>query len=321
MALPPTDIPVRENGTLVALIVVLNAIQFAVVPLLLAQSPWWALLLVPVVLSTTPTWALIHEGIHNNLHPDRRVNERRSRLVCILFGSPFQLLRLGHLMHHRFNRSELNRPEVEPTDGLLARLRYYALLLGGLWIGELVASVLAVLPDRFYRQIIILGFGDETPDGKSMWAAARRQLLEEPGRTRMRIDGAIITALFTLAFLAYGPHWWVLALALYGRALLVSFFDNAYHYANPLDEPMAGHNLALPRWAERWFLNYNYHAVHHARPQVPWSGLRDTFGAEGHRYGGGFARAALRQLRGPIEEQALAEPTRPDLPLSSHLPR
>ncbi|WP_316015917.1 fatty acid desaturase family protein [Roseobacter sp. HKCCA0434] len=309
-----SEIPVRTNLAVLGVLAALNLVLLVALPFLLAQSGWWALLLVPIVLSTTPMWSLIHEGIHGNLHPDAGINERLARATCIAFGSPFQLLRLGHLMHHRFNRSELNRPEIAEPATARERLRYYVLLLGGLWIGEFLASVLAMLPDRFYRQIILLGFGDETPDGKSMWAAAKRQLLEEPGRTKMRLDGAAITLIYLAAFVHYGAWWWVLVLALYGRALMISFLDNAYHYANPLNEPMAGHNLALPGWLSRGMLHYNFHAVHHARPQAPWSALPEVFSRDGHRYGDDFAPAALRQLRGPLEEGGYEA-------RSSHLPR
>lgn len=54
----------------------------------------------------------------------------------------------------------------------------------------------------------------------------------------MQLDGLQVTLAFAGAFLLYGPHWWMLALALAGHAFLVSFFDNVHHYnvyryANP----------------------------------------------------------------------------------------
>ena len=168
---------------------------------------------------------MIHEGIHGHLHISRVWNDRLSRLLSVLFGCPFQLTRLGHLMHHRFNRTPLNRLEVvetAPDPTLRERALYYLRLMGGLYFGEVMAAALSVMPDTFYRSIITLGFRDELPDGRSMMPAARKQLLQEPGRSRMRLDGGLIVLLFGLSFWAYGEFWWMLALALAARGFLVS---------------------------------------------------------------------------------------------------
>ena len=301
-------IPRRLNLAIACGLIAANLLQFLVVPALLLprDAAWGWFLLLPVAL-TTPLWSMIHEAIHGGLHPARRWNERFGRVLAGLFGSPFQLLRLGHLQHHRYNRSPLNRPEVGPAEGATpSRPAYYGRLLGGLYLGEVVAGLLAVLPDLFYRPVIKLAFGDEAPDGRTMWDAARRQLLEEPGRSRMRLDGLLIGCGFAASLALYGPHWWMLALALAGRALLISFFDNAYHYANPLDDVMAGYDLRLPKPAQALFLNFNLHATHHRRPSAPWTALPAVFDELGHRYEDDFARAALRQFDGPIPAAALS---------------
>lgn len=299
-------IPVRANVALVGVIAALNLTQLLLIPAaLLPLDAGWGWLLALPALASTPHWSLIHEGVHANLHSSRAWNDRLSRVLCVLFGSPFQLLRLGHLMHHRFNRSPLNRNEVvetAPAPTLAERGRYYFKLFGGLWLGEFAASVLSILPDRFYKPIIQLGFGGEAPDGRTMMQAARRQLLEEPGRSRMRLDGLLITLAFGLSFWLYGAHWWMLALALLARAFLISFFDNAYHYANPLDDVMAAHNLRLPGWLQAGFLNFNHHATHHHRPTAPWTALPELREELGQRFEADFGRAALRQLNGPIPE-------------------
>ena len=302
----PVAVPVKANLALTAMVAAANLLQFFVLPLaLLPLDPAWGLLLVATTLTAATHWSLIHEAIHGVLHPDRRANQRLGRGLSVLFGSPFQLLRLGHLMHHRFNRSELNRVEVAPQDdraGPLRRLGYYARLFGGLYLGELLAAPLAMAPRPFSRLIIAIAFDDEASDGRTMREAARRQLLEQPGRAMMRLDGALVTAMLVAAFWAYGAHWpWLLA-ALAGRALIISFLDNVYHYGAPLDDVMAGQDLRAPPWLQRALLNFNYHATHHRSPATPWTGLP---GKAARPPVEPFWPAALRQLDGPIPEQRL----------------
>lgn len=305
-----TEIPRRLNLWLVAGLTAVHFMVLVVLPLaLLPMSPWWGLLLLAMVAVTPTLWSLTHEAIHGSLHPERAANDRLGRWLAGIFGAPFQVLRLGHLMHHRFNRSALNRADVAkgapPTP--LERARYFGRLLGGLYLGELLSAPLAILPDRSYRWIVRLGFEAELEDGRSMWPAAERQLLEEPGRSRMRSEGLAVTLGLGLAFGAFGGFWWMLALAILARALVVSGLDNVYHYGNALDEVRAGSDLRLPGVLRAWFLNFNYHGTHHQRPNLPWTALPAAFAALDRRFAGGFGPATLRQLNGPIPERAFAQ--------------
>jgi fatty acid desaturase len=300
--------PVRLNLALAGGLAAVHLLALVAVPVLLLRSPWWGLLLLGPVAVTPTLWSLTHEAIHGSLHPDRAWNDRLGRGLAGIFGAPFQILRLGHLMHHRFNRSPLNRADVAkgapPTP--LERARYFGRLLGGLYLSELLSAPLAILPDRSYRWIVRLGFEAELEDGRSMWPAAERQLLEEPGRRRMRAEGLAVTLGLGLAFAVFGAYWWMLALAILARALVVSGLDNVYHYGNALDEVRAGSDLRLPAVLRAWFLNFNYHGTHHQRPNLPWTALPAAFAALDRRFAGGFGPATLRQLKGPIPERAFA---------------
>ena len=305
-----TAVPVRLNLLLVLGLTAVHLLALVVLPLaLLPLSPWWGLLLLGAVVVTPTLWSLTHEAIHGSLHPDRAWNDRLGRWLAGIFGAPFQILRLGHLMHHRFNRSELNRADVAkgapPTP--IERARYFGRLLGGLYLGELLAAPLAILPDRTYRWLVRLGFEAELEDGRSMWPAAERQLLEEPGRSRMREEGLAVTLGLGLALFAFGAFWWMLALAILGRALVISGLDNVYHYGNALDEVRAGSDLRLPEGLRTLFLNFNFHGTHHQRPNLPWTALPDAFSKLDRRFAGGFGPAALRQLQGPTPERAFLE--------------
>lgn len=299
-----------RNQWIVAVVALINIAQFFAIPALIASGGVvWSLALIPVALSTPTLWALIHEAVHGHLFADRAWNDRGGRLLSVMFGAPFQLLRFGHLMHHRFNRSPINRIEVvEEAPSIGRRVSYFGTLFGGLYVGEVIASLLAVLPGPLYRAAVKLGFGRVAPDGRSMFPAAERQLLSEPGRTHMRVDGALVLLILGTSFWLYGPYWWALLSALLARALLVSFLDNAYHYGNDLDDPAAGYNLRLPRFVARMILNYNYHEVHHAKPMLAWTELSDEFDRSGRRFEGDLLPVALRQLRGPLRVQEFLDP-------------
>src|SRR3954469_19983651 len=87
-------------------------LQLVVLPLvLLPLDLRWAWLLAPIALSTVPLWSLIHEGIHGILLADRAWNDRLGRALAIGFGRPFTLLKAGHLLHHRYSRTQRERAE------------------------------------------------------------------------------------------------------------------------------------------------------------------------------------------------------------------
>src|SRR6185369_7808881 len=102
-------------------------------------------------------WALLHEAIHGQLHPDQVVNRRLGRIMACLFGSSFRLLRFGHLMHHRFNRHRLDRPDVydaTTTRPWLARLRFFTEAFGGLYVIEVLVPLLYWAPPSVVHRLL-----------------------------------------------------------------------------------------------------------------------------------------------------------------------
>ncbi|WP_280219701.1 fatty acid desaturase family protein [Nocardia neocaledoniensis] len=285
------------NIGLVVLATTIGTCQLFVVPLLLRVDAAWGWLLVPLVLTTTPFWSLIHEAIHGALLRDRSRNDRVGRLLAVLYGSPFAMLKAGHLLHHRYSRvrerTEIYDPAV--TSRLGAAATFYPKLLGGLYLLEVIALVLAVLPARVIKAV---GRRAEAPD--SVGGLLLDRVAQPAVLDKFRTDAAAIVVVHTLALLAYGAHWWMLLAALGGRALIVSLSDNAYHYGTDLDAPRAAMNLRAPRPLERFALNFTLHDVHHRHPGLRWYELRERFDAEGGRYHLGFLGAVARQFRGPI---------------------
>ncbi|MDY0331595.1 MAG: fatty acid desaturase [Thiomonas sp.] len=309
-AIDPRGIPARLNLLLVALALALSVWLWMGLPMLLPTSPalGWSLLI--VVLATTSYWSLLHEGIHAVLLPDRRLNDALSRLLAIGFPAPFAVLRFGHLKHHQFNRTAIDRSEVfDPasTTRGAAAWRYYPQLLIGLYASEVAALLLVWLSPA-----LLLRLAQRLPAEPGLPSLAdslQRQLLKPDTLRAMRLDSLASLALIACSAWLYGPHAWMLLLALLGRGMLISLTDNAYHYATPLhapgDDVRHARQLDLPRWASALILHFNYHATHHRHPALPWSALPAAACAQDRQYAQPYLRALLRQLRGPIAQQAL----------------
>lgn len=296
--------PVRLNLVLLAALLLLHAAALILLPLLLLpRHPAWAALLLPSVLATTTHWALLHEAVHRLLHPDVRINDALGRLLSIAFGAPYRLLRTGHLIHHRLNGRAVERPEIyDPArrSPLAARLAYYPQLFFGLYAAELAALLLAFLPRPAVERLVRRMFYGGRSGAAGADHLAVRRILGRGGLGEVRRDAAAVLLLYGAAFAAFGSDLPLLAAALVGRAALVSFLDNAFHYGAPLGDPRQAHDLELPAWAARLILNFNLHRAHHRRPTLPWRALPADFAAGGGGYEGHFVLVPLRQLRGPI---------------------
>jgi fatty acid desaturase len=301
-------IPEAANAALAAGFFLLQAWQWILLPLyFLPADPRWGWTLVPVVLTTTTLWALLHEAFHGILFRNAAVNDTVGRILAVLLGASFRVLRFGHLMHHRFNRTALESPDLA---GRAARARpqtwaiYYLRLTVGLFLAEAAGTWLSLLPRGRAERIVRGLFGAEDETGRSMLPAAQRILLAPRALRDIRID-ALATLTLTAAGLAlYDSDWPMLAAALLARGFLLSFFDNAYHYGTPPGAILSGMNLRLPRWTQAAILNFNLHGVHHHAPSLPWRALPRSFERTGAAYHDGYFRAALRQLKGPVARDA-----------------
>src|SRR3984885_11053582 len=150
-------IDVRANLTLLAVVTVATALQLFALPVLLRAWGMPALLLiVPLVVLTPTHWGLIHEAIYGQLFARRHLNEGVARALAIAFALPFDAVRFGHLMHHRFTREPFDRPDVLDGSRPLwqVRLAYYGRLLGGLYAGEVVLPLLAFAPANVARSLV-----------------------------------------------------------------------------------------------------------------------------------------------------------------------
>jgi hypothetical protein len=139
----------RLNTSIAAALISVQVLHLLIVPRLLeVHAAWGWLLVIPLLLNNT-LWASIHEAIHGVLLPGRHRNEQLGRTLAILHSAPFALLRMGHLLHHRYSRTERERTEVYDDSGtgwLRAAGGYYAHLFGGLYLAEVAGGLILLLP-------------------------------------------------------------------------------------------------------------------------------------------------------------------------------
>jgi fatty acid desaturase len=291
----------RLNVGLCAAALGLSVTALLIVPLLLLpQAPLAAAAIAIAAALLTPFHAaLLHEAIHGKLMKGERANRMAGRLLAICFGVAFEVVRYGHLAHHRFNRHALDRPDVLKGDATLpARFGYFANLLGGVYAVELLSTLMSLLP----RRVLIARIGRLTRgDEASALAVVRgmQRAVADARLTRARVDCLAVLALYGVAFWLYGAAWPLLLASILIRGLIISLFDNAPHYGTPPVIHAPVFNLSLPAWARAVMLNQNLHGLHHRRPGLPWHALPAAFAADGIRYDGTFAQAVLRQFNGP----------------------
>jgi fatty acid desaturase len=170
------SIPTAANTGLLTLVIGANILCGLALPIvLLPQSGYWLLLLIPFTALTVAHWALIHEAVHGHLHPRHRVNEALGRLLGVLFGGSFAVLRFGHLSHHTLNsrpseRAELYDPAAVPR--WRATVAFYLRLFWGVYLAEFLSSLVCFLPRRPLGAIVRRLFyeGATTP---AAWRSAR----------------------------------------------------------------------------------------------------------------------------------------------------
>lgn len=292
------------NLALLVNMAVLTLGAMVLVPwLLLPLDARWGLLLVPVALLSNGFWALHHEAIHSGFHEDRRRNMLAGRIMAILLGSSFAVLRFGHLMHHQYNRNPTDRPDVyDPArdSRFVARLGFLGNLLGGLYLVELIVPVACLMPRPLIRRIVDRVYGADDPDVRAIHQSATRLFLDPRRLATIRIDALLAMALVGVSAWLFGPYWPMLAGFILARGLLISVIDNVYHFATPVDRPDYARNLSLPAPFRLLILNMNLHRVHHARPALPWWKLPGELRATGDRFDAPLFAAALAQFSGPV---------------------
>ncbi len=223
------------------------------------------LVLVPFCLVMQGVFSLMHEGFHGSAHRLPGVNYTLMVWASTMFGASATLIHVNHLGHHVRNRTRAERADFAMPDESLARkwVEYYLAILGGIWFGAWVGSlVLALLPERGVQRLTMRG-ADNT------YAAAFADFgPAELRRIRYETLGGIVAWLGIGALLGWSA--WVVAIAYAAFAFSWSSLQWIYHMRTPLDVVEGTYNLRAPRLVRWLFLNFNYNLTHHRQPALRW---------------------------------------------------
>jgi fatty acid desaturase len=223
--------------------------------------------------------------------------------MAVLLGSSFRVLRFAHLMHHRHNRYRLDRPDIYEADEgpyALAKLRYLSELLLLLYASEVAVPLLCLLPKPAVRRIVEFVYRHPDPTVRAVRSVAEQLFLRDRSLREIRVDAIMVVAIAVAAIVCYGPYWPMLVAFLVARGTLVSFIDNVYHFATPIEDVDFAMNLRLPAPLRLAILNMNMHRVHHHNPELAWWQLPRRFRELGDTYDEGFLAMAARQFTGPV---------------------
>lgn len=244
----------------------------------------WTLL--PILLLTPMHWGLVHESIHGQLRLKARANERTGRMLALLLGLPYEIMRFGHLVHHRFTRQPYDRPDISTLPyhaSTAARVRawlgYQSRLLGGMWLAECFAPLVAWVPARRLPSLALKALGSDAQDED----VRRRAVMfasDPVRRRRIRREFAALLTALSLALWAYGPWWPVFVAAFAARGVWLSIADNLPHYGVAMDEPARARNFRASAFTRALLLNQHLHRVHHRYPTAPWHRLPAIDAAE-----------------------------------------
>ena len=267
-------------------------------------APW-------LLLTVVCAWyrSLQHELVHGHPTPFARLN-RVFGLMPLAVWYPFDIYRDSHLAHHRDEL--LTFPDEDPESNYMDPPDFAACSapMRALWVAQRTALGRLCITPAFAIAKLLQGLTQP-----ASWRAGSRAW-------------TWIQHLGLLGLLLWGVHAgtampvWMYLLSGYfalGLACMRSLYEH-----RPAARP--AHRIVVNEAGWFWrllYLNNNYHAVHHARPGLPWFAIPAAYRAERERFingtGGflipGYNRFFLRHLFTPVDTpgQTTRELARPDL--------
>jgi len=227
----------------------------------------WPLLVVAGGWLTAWQSSLQHETIHGHPTRSRRINDAIGFPPLSLW-LPYQIYRRTHLRHHHDERltdpiedpeSAYVTPEVWRRIGPIGR---FILTLNTTLAGRLLIGPAIMIAGLLVSEARLLLSGDRAHWRLWAWHAA---------------GVACVIAWLVLA--CHMPIWLYLVAFVYPGAALMRLRSYAEHrWAAEVDHRTAVVEAAWPFGL--LFLNNNLHALHHAKPTIPWYDLPEVYERE-----------------------------------------
>jgi fatty acid desaturase len=220
--------------------------------------PWWVLL--PAAGCVMALYgSLQHETIHG--HPTRRrlVNEALGWAPLWLW-LPYPIYRDEHRTHH--DDAILTDPVADPESKYAApadwprfnRFRRAALRLNTSLLGRLTVGPALVITDFLRRELRMVIAG--APGRRRVWA----------------LHALALVPVLAWLWLCAVPLWAYVVLFVYPGLSLTLLRSFAEHIASA-DPRARTVTVEAGPFFSLLFLNNNLHALHHARPELPWYAL------------------------------------------------
>jgi fatty acid desaturase len=172
--------------------------------------------------------------------------------------------------------------------------------LGGLYISEVLAPLFFFLWKRVKR--VILAFTQNQAVATILDMFTRRMV------ETIQFDALLCIGFIALQGYANWSDLTPFVLLFFWRGLVVSFYDNAYHYGTDPHDAAAANNLSVPDWARPFILNHNLHRVHHRHPLASWASLPGLYAPDRDSFAGPLYEAVRKQLKGPMRRPPQPSP-------------
>lgn len=312
-------IPQKLNFSIFVLVVLVN-LTVLLIPLVTQNhAAIYSVLLLDILLLrlTNMHWHIIHEGIHNILHSNPQKNDLMGRILAILLFTSFNMVRFGHLFHHRVNRQtdEIDVCPSEKSKSWQGSLNYYFTILGGHYLIYIFAmTFMFFLPRKKILHIGSTVFGNQFKHDAKLQQFCSNHLknhIEGRRLSRLRMDFLVSLSLLGAMVIIYHDFIMVLLSYFFIKAMLFSYFDNMPHYATEIyGDINAARNSYLPKPLAVLFMNFNYHKLHHELPVVSWYDLPQRFQQSNADYDDHLIRDFFDQFKGRILRTELLNPSR-----------
>lgn len=266
MKKPDPNLPKRLN------LIILIGIQILVLSALYWASRlnWgWSIpigILVSFLLLTN--YALIHEGTHQNLHPNKHGNWLLGTVSGFLFPVSFTFMQVAHQVHHNHNRTDYEMFDYYyPEDNLpIKYAQWYSILIGiyppiiplGSILMGLVPWIFKARPFAQARSSAVL-FANNQYNAPQIWKI----------RLELLLGGLYWLAMWKLLALNWLPVLIIYACFCFNWSTR-QYVTHAFTQRDVIEGAL---NLKVSKPMSWVLLNSQWDHVHHKYPGVSWINL------------------------------------------------